>query len=431
MAHLGDFALGTTVYAKFCTVTTTGAPTQLAGTPAVSIYENDDNTQITAGVTLTVDEDGVTGLNQLAIVASSGNGYEVGKFYDAVITTGTVGGTSVVGYVVASFTIEATAALRPTTAGRTLAVDASNKAPATIAAGDLAANSVTASALATDAVAEIADGVWDEALSGHVTAGTAGQRIAIVRANTAQAGGATSITLDASASAVDDFYNDNLLFITGGTGVGQARVISDYNGTTKVATVATWATNPSSDSVFCIVPGGGTTISGTVDANVISISGDTTAADNAEAFFDGTGYAGTNNVIPTVTTVTTATAVTTVNGLAANVITATAIANDAITAAKIATGAIDADAIADNAIDAGAIAANAITAAKIADGAIDAATFAAGAIDAAALAADAGTEIAAAVLAAAEADPIHANIEEINATAIQGNGTAGSKWGPV
>lgn len=104
----GDFKLGTTIYIKFCTVTTTGAPTQLAGSPVVSVYENDDNTQITAGVTLNVDEDGVTGLNQLVIVASSGNGYEVGKFYDAVITTGTVGGTSVVGYVVGSFTIEAT-----------------------------------------------------------------------------------------------------------------------------------------------------------------------------------------------------------------------------------------------------------------------------------------------------------------------------------
>src|SRR5574343_226106 len=39
-----------------------------------------------------------------------------------------------------------------------------------------------------------------------------------------------------------------------------------------------------------------------VDA--VAISGDSTAADNAESFFDGTGYAGTNNVIPTVTTLT-------------------------------------------------------------------------------------------------------------------------------
>lgn len=38
--------------------------------------------------------------------------------------------------------------------------------------------------------------------------------------------------------------------------------------------------------------------------DVRMISGDATAADNAEAFFDGTGYAGTGNVIPLVTTTT-------------------------------------------------------------------------------------------------------------------------------
>jgi hypothetical protein len=41
--------------------------------------------------------------------------------------------------------------------------------------------------------------------------------------------------------------------------------------------------------------------------NATQLSGDAGAADNAEAFFDGTGYAGTNNVIPTVTDVTTKT----------------------------------------------------------------------------------------------------------------------------
>jgi hypothetical protein len=41
-------------------------------------------------------------------------------------------------------------------------------------------------------------------------------------------------------------------------------------------------------------------------SDLVQISGDSTAADNAEAFFDGTGYAGTNNVIPTVTNLTNA-----------------------------------------------------------------------------------------------------------------------------
>jgi len=38
---------------------------------------------------------------------------------------------------------------------------------------------------------------------------------------------------------------------------------------------------------------------GLLDVNAIQISGDATAANNAESFFDGTGYAGTNNVIGT------------------------------------------------------------------------------------------------------------------------------------
>ena len=41
-------------------------------------------------------------------------------------------------------------------------------------------------------------------------------------------------------------------------------------------------------------------------SDLVQISGDSTAADNAEAFFDGTGYAGTNNVIPTVINLTNA-----------------------------------------------------------------------------------------------------------------------------
>ena len=43
-----------------------------------------------------------------------------------------------------------------------------------------------------------------------------------------------------------------------------------------------------------------------------ALTRDSTAADNAEAFFDGTGYAGTGNVIPTVTTLTNLPAITAV-----------------------------------------------------------------------------------------------------------------------
>ena len=88
----------------------TGVPTVLAGSPVVSAYEDNSATQITAGITLGVDHDSVVGLNLLTIAATGGNGYELGKDYTLVITTGTVAGVSVVGEVVGEFTIGRSAA---------------------------------------------------------------------------------------------------------------------------------------------------------------------------------------------------------------------------------------------------------------------------------------------------------------------------------
>ncbi len=75
----------------------------------------------------------------------------------------------------------------------------------------------------------------------------------IIREATATAGAATTITLDAGASAMDDFYNDQVIVIVAGLGVGQARLVEDYVGATKVATVAAWKTNPDNTSVFKVL----------------------------------------------------------------------------------------------------------------------------------------------------------------------------------
>ena len=118
MTYFGDIRLGNTLNAKFTTVGTDGAPTQLAGSPAVSAYPGSSTTEITAGITTTADFDARTGLNNITVVASGGNGYATATDYALVITTGTVGGTSVVGYVVGSFSIENRSALMPTTAAQ-------------------------------------------------------------------------------------------------------------------------------------------------------------------------------------------------------------------------------------------------------------------------------------------------------------------------
>lgn len=216
--HLGDYATSTVIYGKFTTFRpSTGAAFTLGGTPALSVYKDNSTTQSTTGVTLTADFDSVTGLNHFAIDTSAdGTFYSAGSNFDVIITTGTVDSVSVVGTVVGSFSIDKTAALRPTTSGRTLDITAGGcagidwanvEAPTTVvglsgttvktatdvetdtadiqsrlpaalvsgrmdsSVGAMASNTLTAAALATDAVTEIQSGLATSAEIGAAGAG--------------------------------------------------------------------------------------------------------------------------------------------------------------------------------------------------------------------------------------------------------------------
>lgn len=82
--------------------------------------------------------------------------------------------------------------------------------------------------------------------------------------------------------------------------IGSPTTAVNLSGTTvKTATDVEADTQDIQSRLPAALTGGGN-----IKADVIALSGDTTAADNAESFFDGTGYAGTNNVIPLVTTTT-------------------------------------------------------------------------------------------------------------------------------
>jgi hypothetical protein len=76
-----------------------------------------------------------------------------------------------------------------------------------------------------------------------------------LRINTAAAVAAGSITLDASASATDSYYNDCMIVVLSGTtGAGQARLITGYTGATKVATISpNWTTTPTGTVIFAII----------------------------------------------------------------------------------------------------------------------------------------------------------------------------------
>lgn len=231
---LGDFVPGQTLYYKFTTYSpSTGLPIQLAGSPVLSVYKDNSTTQSTAGITLTVDFDGVTGLNHITCDTSAdGTFYSAASFFEFVITTGTLGGSSIAGAKVENFTITSTSALRPTTAARTLDVTATGAAgidwgnvenPTTALnlsgtnidvdqvvasvsgnvdgtiggltaaaladffntdSGDTYAGAVAGSVVKEIAdnsggagftVQDIVDGVWDEPLASHLIAGSTGE----------------------------------------------------------------------------------------------------------------------------------------------------------------------------------------------------------------------------------------------------------------
>lgn len=74
------------------------------------------------------------------------------------------------------------------------------------------------------------------------------------RTNTAQGGSSTTIQLDASASATDDAYNDMAVtLVRAADGSSETRIISDYVGSTKTATVPSWSgTAPVSGDTFTV-----------------------------------------------------------------------------------------------------------------------------------------------------------------------------------
>lgn len=236
-----DYSVGDTFDVKFSTRSfSTGAPTTLAGTPVVSAYPGNSTTQITAGITLTVDFDSVTGLHNVRVVATTGNGYASGSTYYLVITTGTVGGVSVVGEVIGEFTLgRSAAAVRV----GTLATSASTGDPGTtttlvaylkqlvnILAGTAGITTFPAEAAPGNAVSlaeviraihadvtglngatvdSIADGVWDEVLTGgtHNVTNSAGRRLRALQDFAGYALGAIWIDTVGGTAGTTDFEN--------------------------------------------------------------------------------------------------------------------------------------------------------------------------------------------------------------------------------
>lgn len=92
--------------------------------------------------------------------------------------------------------------------------------------------------------ASIADAVWDEALSGHNLAGSTGKAIRQVKEGTITieasiddtSATTTSFVTNLTESTTSYYSNKIMVFISGSLS-GQARIITNYNGTTKAITL--------------------------------------------------------------------------------------------------------------------------------------------------------------------------------------------------
>lgn len=129
-----------------------------------------------------------------------------------------------------------------------------------------------------------------------------------------------SATKDRRLVVDSDGLGDANTVKVGPTGSGTAQTARDIGAAVPAATAGASGgllisgSNSGTTTLGALAVTGATTLTGAVTAsnasnNIVGIdvakfSGDATAVDNAESFFDGTGYAGTNNVIPLVTTVT-------------------------------------------------------------------------------------------------------------------------------
>ena len=195
----------------------TGVLTDADDAPSYRVYEDETATPILTGNMAKLDDDNTTGFYTELIACTAANGFEGGKTYTIYIqaTVDTDTGGICYGF-------------------------------------------------------KVINNVWDEniSLAQHATDGTAGLYLKQIWASlvtrTAQcgdAGTATTIDLDAGASDVDDYYKGMLIAIVLGTGAGQARACTAYDGTTRIATVGpAWATSPDGDSYFAIINTGSSVV---------------------------------------------------------------------------------------------------------------------------------------------------------------------------
>lgn len=118
----------------------------------------------------------------------------------------------------------------------------------------------------------------------YTTGSTLDERAAqfgVVAVGTAQSATSTTLVLAAASAYADDELNGSVVVITGGTGIGQSRVITNYTGSSDTCEVDAWATTPSGTITYVILAAPPASATSLPAVNVTQIAGDavsTTAA---------------------------------------------------------------------------------------------------------------------------------------------------------
>ena len=243
-----DRALGSTIRLKFTTTDSNGAPVAPSSAFVASdfrIYKDGSATEKTStnGITVTSPFDSVVGRHLIEIDTSNATGdvgfWASGSAYFVELNTAkTVNSQTVSGLEIGSFSIELQTADTRKFSGS--AVIQSGGRPE-VKVDNIAANAVTASALATDAVAEIADAVWDEPYADHNAAGSFGKLMNTIRKSNLAIDGTvtnaitpTTLTFSSNVVATTSAYAHAVLLFTTGPLAGENSPIISYNSTNGV-----------------------------------------------------------------------------------------------------------------------------------------------------------------------------------------------------
>ncbi len=124
------------------------------------------------------------------------------------------------------------------------------------AASNIDSEAVTLTGRTPAAVTAVPDVLLKAVKSATCAGVVAVEAVTPARANTAAGGGVDTITFDAGASAVDDYYAGMVVRITDHTAQYEINQIIAYDGTTKVATCAfAWGTPPDATSDYLVTKG--------------------------------------------------------------------------------------------------------------------------------------------------------------------------------